>query len=437
MRLEYITAGESHGPQLTAILRGIPAGLNLSPDDINADMQRRQLGYGRGPRMNIEKDTAHIKGGVRKGTTLGSPVALVIENRDYKSWEPLMAPEPGDMPAQKLVTRPRPGHADLSGALKFNHADARNVLERSSARETAARVAVGAICRRLLGELGITVYSHIVNLGGIKVDATGLTHQEIIDKVATSELRVARIEVEAQMIALIDKAKKAGDTVGGVYEVVALGVPMGLGSTMNWDEKLDGRLAQGLISCQAIKGVSVGMGFDVASTPGSGVHDPIAFNWDEASEASRERSTKAASHEDDEPGSPGQTPGSKQLQRRESIESEPLPGRGPSGGFYHLSNKAGGIEGGMSNGEPIVLRAAMKPIATLMKPLQSVDLQSKETFDAVRERSDVCAVPAAGVVGEAIVCYILAQAVLEKFGGDSMAELRRNFDSYVQYMKDY
>lgn len=437
MRLEYITAGESHGPQLTAIVRGVPAGLNLAPEDIASDLHRRQLGYGRGPRMNIEKDTALIRGGVRKGTTLGSPVALVIENRDYKSWEPLMAPEPGDMPAQKLVTRPRPGHADLIGALKFNHSDARNVLERSSARETAARVAVGAVCRRILAELGITVYSHVVNLGGIESNATGLTHEEIMETVAQSELRVARREVEAEMKAQIDKAKKAGDTVGGIYEVIALGVPMGLGSTMNWDEKLDARLAQGLMSCQAIKGVSVGMGFDVASTPGSQVHDPIGFNWDNASEASRQRRDDAASHEDDEPGSPGQTPQSRKLERREDEAGEPLPGRGPSGGFYHLSNKAGGIEGGMSNGEPIVMRAAMKPIATLMKPLQSVDLKSKEAFDAVRERSDVCAVPAAGVVGEAIVCFILAQAVLEKFGGDSMLELRRNFDSYVEYMKDY
>lgn len=436
MRLEYITAGESHGPQLTAIVRGIPAGLFVSPDDLNSDLHRRQLGYGRGPRMNIEKDTAQIKGGIRKGVTLGSPVALVVENRDYKSWEPLMAPEPGDMPAQKLVTRPRPGHADLSGAVKFNHSDARNVLERSSARETAARVAVGALCRRLLAELGITVYSHVVNLGGIQVDASGLTHDEIIERANASELRVARAEVEAEMKAMIDRAKKAGDTVGGIYEVVALGVPMGLGSTMNWDEKLDGRLAQGLISCQAIKGVSVGMGFDVASTPGSGVHDPIGFDWNNASQAERDRAAAAASQEDDDPGSPGEV-ASRPLQTRESMPGDPLPGRGPSGGFYHLSNKAGGIEGGMSNGEPIVLRAAMKPIATLMKPLQSVDFQSKETFDAVRERSDVCAVPAAGVVGEAIVCFILAQAILEKFGGDSMLELRRNYDSYVEYMKDF
>lgn len=438
MRLEYITAGESHGPQLTAIIRGVPAGLDIAPDDINNDLHRRQRGYGRGPRMNIEKDTAIVKGGIRKGVTLGSPVSLVVENRDYKNWEPLMAPEPGDMPQQKLVTRPRPGHADLSGAVKFNHSDARNVLERSSARETAARVAVGAVCRRLLSKLGVTVYSHVVNLGGVKVDASGLTHDQIMETVEQSELRVARPEVEAEMKSLIDRAKKEGDTVGGIYEVVALGVPMGLGSTMNWDEKLDGRLAQGLISCQAIKGVSVGLGFDVADTPGSGVHDPIGFDWSMASQAKRQAgSDDTASHEDDDPGSPGHHPGSKPLQHREAAQSEPAAGRGPSGGFYHLSNKAGGIEGGMSNGEPIVLRAAMKPIATLMKPLQSVDLQSKDTFDAVRERSDVCAVPAAGVVAEAIVCFILAQAFLEKFGGDSMTELLRNYDSYVQYMKEY
>lgn len=437
MRLDYITAGESHGPQLTAVIRGIPAGLEISPDEINKDLHRRQLGYGRGPRMNIEKDTALVKGGIRKGVTLGSPVCFVVENRDYKNWEPLMAPEPGETPLQKLVTRPRPGHADLIGAVKFNHADARNVLERSSARETAARVGVGAICRKLLAELGITVYSHVVNLGGIKVDATGLTHEQVVAAVEQSELRVARPEVEADMKALIDRAKKEGDTVGGIYEVVALGVPMGLGSTMNWDEKLDARLAQGLVSCQAIKGVSIGIGFDVADTPGSRVHDAIGFDWDAASEAKRQAREAAIPQEDDEPGSPGHKPGSKPLQKRETISADPLPGRGPSGGFYHLSNNAGGIEGGMSNGEPIILRAAMKPIATLMKPLQSVDLQSKETFDAVRERSDVCAVPAAGVVGEAITCFILAQAILEKFGGDSMAELRRNFDSYVQYMKDF
>lgn len=436
MRLEYITAGESHGPQLTAIIRGIPAGLELTPDDLNHDMARRQGGYGRGPRMNIEKDTALIRGGVRKGVTLGSPISLVVENRDYKNWENLMSPDPGETPQQKLVTRPRPGHADLVGALKFNHPDARNILERSSARETAARVAVGAVAKRLLKEFGVTIYSHVVNLGGVKVDAAGLSHEEIQQRVEASELRVARPEVEAQMRERIDAAKKEGDTVGGVYEVVALGVPLGLGSTMNWDEKLDGRIAQGIISCQAIKGVSIGMGFDVAEVPGSRIHDPIGFN---ASLAGKESLAVAApkSDVDDEPGSPEHNPGSKPLKRREAVDIPPAPGRGPSGGFYHLSNNAGGIEGGMSNGEPIVVRGAMKPIATLMKPLQSVDLQTKETFDAVRERSDVCAVPAAGVVGEAIVAFILAQAFLEKFGGDSLSEMRRNYDSYVQFLKDY
>jgi len=433
LRLEYVTAGESHGPQLTAIIRGIPAGLNISPDDINGDMVRRQGGYGRGPRMNIEKDAALIRSGIRKGYTLGSPISLVVENRDYKNWESLMAPEPGETPQQKLVTRPRPGHADLVGAVKFNHRDARNILERSSARETAARVAVGAVCKRLLAEFGISIYSHVVNLGGIKVDPSGLTHDEIKAAAELSELRVCRPEVEQQMRALIDKAKKDGDTVGGIYEVVALGVPLGLGSTMNWDEKIDARLAQGIVSCQAIKGVSIGAGFDVADTPGSRLHDPIGFDASQAAVPAK----IAASAIDDEPGSPGHEPGARALQARKPLDVPPAAGRGASGGFYHLSNNAGGIEGGMTNGEPIVLRAAMKPIATLMKPLQSVDLQSKETFDAVRERSDVCAVPAAGVVGEAITAFIIAQAFLEKFGGDSLLEVRRNFDSYVQYMREY
>jgi chorismate synthase len=402
-RLDFLTAGESHGPQLTAILRGIPSGLVVTAEEINHDLSRRQQGYGRGGRMKIETDTVLIRSGIRKGITLGSPVTLVVENLDYRAWTDQMAPEPGELDDRKVVTRPRPGHADLAGALKFFHRDARNILERSSARETAARVAVGAVCRKFLGEFGVTVYSHVVNLGGITVDATSLSHTEIRTRAESSEFRVSDPGVESRMRALVDDAKIQGDTVGGVYEVVAIGVPLGLGNTMNWDEKLDARLAQGLMSCQAIKGVSVGMGFDVASTPGSGVHDPIAF-----------------------------TPEPAEVDRMAGER-----GRGPSGGFYHLSNHAGGIEGGMSNGEPIVLRVAMKPIATLMKPLKSVDLQSKEPFEAVRERSDVCAVPAAGVIGEAIMAFVLAQAFLEKFGGDSITEIRRNFDSYVRYLKEY
>jgi chorismate synthase len=397
-RLEYLTAGESHGPQLTAILRGMPAGLAIDPEALQVDMVRRQCGYGRGGRMKIETDRAQVRSGIRKGFTLGSPITLVVENRDYRSWEPLMSPEPGETPDQKVITHPRPGHADLVGALKFNHRDARNVLERASARETAARVAVGALCKALLAEFGLMIYSHVVNLGGIWVDASGMSHEQIRSQADASDFRVARADDEVRMKELVDRAKAEGDTVGGVYEVVALGVPIGLGSTMNWDEKLDARLAYALVSCQAIKGVSIGMGFGVADAPGSKVHDPIGYD----------------------PALPGGD-----------------SGRGPTGGFYHLSNNAGGIEGGMSNGEPIILRAAMKPIATLMKPLQSVDLSTKEAFDAARERSDVCAVPAAAVVGEAIVAFVLAQAFLEKFGGDSMSELRRNFESYVAYLKEY
>ncbi|MEI7635150.1 MAG: chorismate synthase [bacterium] len=406
MRLEYLTAGESHGPQLTAIIRGVPAGLAVTVEDINRDLARRQQGYGRGARMKIEKDTALIRSGIRKGFTLGSPVTLVVENRDYQVWVDQMAPEPGESTAadsQRMMTRPRPGHADLPGVLKFGRRDARDVLERASARETAARVAVGAVCRRFLAEMGITIFSHVINVGGIDAGASDLTYEEIRRRAETSPLRVARPEAEAPICELIDNAKKNGDTVGGICELIALGVPAGLGSTMNWDEKLDGRLAQGIMSCQAIKGVSIGMGFGVAAVPGSRVHDPIAFGQEPA---------KAGGH-------------------------ARIPGRGPSGGFYHLSNNAGGIEGGMSNGEPIVVRAAMKPIATLMKPLQSVDLATKEPFEAGRERSDVCAVPAAGVVGEAIMAFILARVFLEKFGGDSMPETRRNYDAYIQYMKDY
>ncbi len=402
-RLEYMTAGESHGPQLTAIVRGIPAGLYLTREHIDRDLARRQLGYGRGARMKIEKDSVRICGGVRKGYTLGSPIALVIENRDYKVWENQMNPEPGELDEQKVVTRPRPGHADLVGALKFGHRDARNVLERSSARETAARVAVGAVCKRLLEEFGIQIFSHVVNIGGIVVDTRDLDHETIRARAEQSDLRIARPELEEQIRALIQRAKENGDTVGGVYEVVALGVPAGLGNTMNWDEKLDARLAYGLMSCQAIKGISIGMGFDVANQLGSCVHDPIAF---------------------------ASTPEERARLARER-------GRGPSGGFYHLSNNAGGIEGGMSNGEPIVARVAMKPIATLMRPLRSVDLQTKEPFDAVRERSDVCAVPAAAVVGEAIMAYVLAQAFLEKFGGDSVAEIRRNYTAYIDYLDNF
>lgn len=403
MGLEYITAGESHGPQLTAILRGLPAGLTIDPAKINMELARRQAGYGRGARMKIEKDTAQIRSGIRKGLVLGSPITLVVENSDYQNWVKWMSPEPGELDENKVITKPRPGHADLTGCLKFNHRDARNILERASARETAIRVAVGSLCKMLLGQFGIWIYSHVVNLGGVLAEVEGLTHEQIRERAESSDFRVADPSVEPIMKKLVDDAKASGDTVGGIFQVVVLGVPAGLGSSMNWDEKLDGKLAHALMSLQAIKAVEIGMGFGVANMPGSRVHDPIGFagNAREIKRLAKER------------------------------------GRGPSGGFYHLSNNAGGIEGGMSNGEPIIVRAAMKPIATLMKPLQSVDLATKKTFEAARERSDVCAVPAAGVVGEAIVAFVIAKAFLDKFGSDNLDEVRRNYDSYAQYLREY
>ena len=403
MALDYMTAGESHGPQLTAIMRGVPAGLAVTSDDVNRDLARRQVGYGRGGRMKIETDRAEFRSGVRKGRTLGSPITMVVANRDYTVWEQFMSPEPGELDPARLVTRPRPGHADLGGALKYNHHDARNILERASARETAARVAVGAVCKAFLAEFGIRIYSHVVCLGGVWVDATGMTHDDIIRNAEASDLRVARADDEARMRALIDKAKDEGDTVGGIFEVVTLGAPAGLGSCFNWDDRLDAKLAHGLMGLQAIKGVEMGVGFQAATRPGSQVHDPIAFTGDDA-EIERMRAER---------------------------------GRGASGGFYHLSNNSGGVEGGMTNGEPIVVRAAMKPISTLMKPLASVDLETKEPFTAVTERSDVCAVPAAGVVGEAIVAFILAKVMLEKFGGDSVTETRRNYDGYCRQMRKF
>jgi chorismate synthase len=386
----FVTAGESHGPALTAVVEGAPAGLALSADDLDLELRRRQGGYGRGGRMRIESDRAEILSGVRHGQTLGSPITLLVRNRDWANWTDAMSPAQsaaeGDDEAMRRVFFPRPGHADLVGALKYDRTDARDILERASARETAARVAAGTVARRMLAELGITVGSHVASLGGIVAAAPAALPDDLNAASDPSPVRCLDPEAEGAMIDAIDAAKRAGDTLGGVVEVVARGVPAGLGSHVSWDRKLDGRLAHALISIQAIKGVEIGLGFEGALRPGSRVHDAIVA----------------------EPGNP----------------------RG--GGFGRTSNNAGGLEGGITTGQPLVVRAAMKPISTLMQPLATVDLRTGEIAEAVRERSDVVAVPAAGVVAEAMVCIVLAGAVLEQFGGDTMADLRRTFSAYVQ-----
>jgi len=386
--LRFLTAGESHGEALTTVIDGIPAGLPLAEADINEDLARRQRGYGRGGRMKIERDQAHISSGVRWGMTLGSPITLTIQNRDWENWKQTMsvgAPPEGTAP--KTVTRPRPGHADLAGAMKYAHHDIRNVLERSSARETTARVAVAGVAKKFLGEFGITILSHVIEIGGIRVGALELPWDEIRRRAEESEVRCADPETERAMIDAIDRAKAAGDTLGGVFEVVALGCPVGLGSYVQWDRKLDGLLAQAFCSIHAIKGAEVGLGFETARRPGSQVHDEILLDKD--------------------------------------------------GGFQRASNSAGGLEGGVTNGQPVIVRAAMKPLSTLRKPLRSVDVQTKEAVEAVVERSDVCAVPAAGVVGEAMMAIVLAAAFLDKFGGDSMDEIRRNHQGYLDYLKGW
>lgn len=387
-RFRFTTAGESHGPALAAVVEGVPAGVPIGADEIDAELRRRQGGYGRGGRMRIESDRAEILSGVRHGETLGSPVTLLVRNRDWENWTAAMSPAPvangGDEAAMRRVFFPRPGHADLVGALKYDRADARDILERASARETAARVAAGAVAKRLLAEVGITVGSHVVSLGGVVARAPETLPADLNAASDPSPVRCLDPEAEGRMIDVIDAAKAAGDTLGGVVEVVARGVPAGLGSHVAWDRKLDGRLAGALMSIQAIKGVEVGLGFEAAARPGSRVHDAIV-----------------------------------------------LDGSAQGGGYGRVGNNAGGLEGGISTGQPLVLRAAMKPISTLMQPLRTVDLRTGEPAEAVRERSDVCAVPAAGVVAEAMVALVLADALLEKVGGDSLAEVRRNLGGYL------
>jgi chorismate synthase len=389
--LRYLTAGESHGKLLIGILEGIPAGLSLTSDDINRDLARRQRGYGRGGRMKIEHDTVEIVSGVRKGKTMGSPIGLLIQNRDWENWQERMAVEPGEINEKQKVTKPRPGHADLSGVIKYGHDDVRNSLERASARDTATRVAVGAVAKRLLEEFEMSVFSHVVEIGDV-VTSTGTMHPaptpEKLHKLAEeSEVRCADLEASKKMIQKIDEAKAKGDSLGGIFEVIVTNPPIGLGSYVQWDRRLTARLAMALMSIQAMKGVEVGLGFESARRFGSEVHDEIFYD--------------------------------KKARRN----------------FYRKTNRAGGIEGGMTNGEDIVLRTAMKPIATLYKPLQSVDLKTKEPFKATIERSDICTVPAASVIGEAVVAFETASAMVEKFGGDSLQEMKHNFKGYMDYVR--
>jgi len=399
VHLRFTTAGESHGKGLVAIVEGLPAGLPVTGDWIDRDLGRRMLGYGRGARMKIERDRVEILSGVRAGETLGSPVALLVRNRDWENWEDVMAAEgtPGDL-RRRRVTRPRPGHADLVGVLKYDRLDARDILERASARETVARVAAGALARRLLDEFGVDVGSHVVSLGGVRATPPADLPRPLNDAADRSEIRVLDPAVEAEIVARIDRAKKDGDTLGGEIEVVARGVVVGLGSHVSWDRKLDARLAGILMSIPAVKGVEIGLGFEAARRPGSAVHDPI--------DADAGAGPAAAD------GGP------------------PVPGH-VRGGFARRSNNAGGLEGGMTTGEPLVVRVAMKPISTLMAPLPTVDLASGAPASAQSERSDVTAVPAMGVIAEALVAIVLADAMLEKFGGDSLSEMRRNVAAYV------
>lgn len=389
--MRYLTAGESHGPQLTTIIEGVPAGLTLLAEHINEDLARRQKGYGRGRRMQIEKDEVKILSGVRHGKTLGSPITLVVENRDWKHWTNIMSIEPlidETEDVKRKVTRPRPGHADLNGAIKYGHRDMRNVLERSSARETTVRVAAGAVAKRILAELGIRIASHVVEIGGVKAENTAYTSLEELQRVTEqSPVRCFDAEAEKKMMAAIDEAKQKGDSIGGIVEVIVEGVPVGVGSYVHYDRKLDAKIAAAMVSINAFKGVEFGIGFEAARRFGSEVHDEIVWN--------------------------------------------------PETGYTRKTNRLGGFEGGMTTGMPIVVRGVMKPIPTLYKPLMSVDIETKEPFAASIERSDSCAVPAASVVAEAVVAWEIANAIVEQFGQDRMELIIENVENMRRYAKEF
>ena len=388
--LRFTTAGESHGRALVAIVEGLPAGLPIEVDQINHELWRRQQGYGRGARMKIEKDEIEILSGVRHGLALGSPLALMIENKDWANWDEVMAVQAKELAPEKSrrVKRPRPGHADLAGGLKFDARDLRNILERASARETAARVACGAIAKQLLENFGVEIRSHVIQLGGIPEQPVEHTFEQVSSIPDDSPLRCADVEVQQRMIQLIDEKKAEGDTLGGIFEVIARDAPPGLGSYTAWDLKLDGRLAKAIMSIPAVKAVSIGAGIEASSLPGSEVHDEIGYS-EEANE------------------------------------------------FLRETNRAGGLEGGVTNGEEIRVRGFLKPISTLRRALRSVDIDTKQEERAAFERSDITVVPAAGVIGEAMVALVLAQAMREKFGGDSLGEMKRNYEGYREQVRTY
>lgn len=385
--LRYLNGGESHGKYLLAVLEGVPSGLPLTTDMVDHDLARRQKGYGRGGRMRVEQDRVEFACGVRKGKTIGNPLGLLIANKDWENWKDVMAAEPGPTSPEKVVTRPRPGHADLVGAIKYGHRDVRNVLEKASARETAIRVAIGGVTKALLSHFGIGVISYTVEIGSVVADC-GADPLEAYKRAESSDVRSPDADAGAKMVEQIRTAKHRGDTLGGVFEVVVTNPPIGLGSYAQWDRRLSARLAMAAMSIQAMKGVEIGMGFGAARRFGSEVHDEIYYD----------RMDKA---------------------------------------FVRKTNNAGGLEGGITNGQPIVIRVAMKPISTLYSPKKSVDIISKEPFDATVERSDICTVPAAGVVGEAVIAFEMANAMVEKFGGDSLEEMKRNFDAYQAYVRDF